>query len=121
MKFFIGTYDGNTSIRTSNTSTNDMKIEYCNAYYNPRIVTFQVVQDPQGNELLFETYTISSYDKKNKLIGQIQFTGFYPNKGFFTSPSTRRFDITSSSGIYKCINKVIINFQNVVRIVTFIY
>ncbi len=72
-----------------------------------------------------ETYSMVSYpDLNNKLpkIGSIIWSGLYdiPIVGGATLPTVQEFMITSSSGIYQMVNKVIIDFINVIRVLYFI-
>jgi hypothetical protein len=72
---------------------------------------------------LYETYTVASYDKHNKKIGQITWNGLYQDvdsKGNTTSNSVEKFALTSSDGIYKKVKSVIIKFNYPSRKIYFV-
>jgi hypothetical protein len=74
---------------------------------------------------LCETYTVSSYDNKNKQkkLGQITWNGLYKDnssQGNTTSNSIEKFALTSSNGMYKKVKSVIIKFTYPMRKIYFI-
>lgn len=124
---FTGSYNKNDRVlvsdTTTTTSTLSMNISVNPSGYNPRIVVSHQVNDNllPPNELLDETFTISSYesDLKTKL-GLIEFTNFYPNTGTITTSKFLSYDVLTKSGLFKCVKYVIIDFTNDVRTLYFV-
>lgn len=78
--------------------------------------------EPKQN-YLYETYTVSSYDKIKNKLGQITWNGLYKNnasQGNITSNSTEKFALTSSDGAFKKVTSVIIKFTYPKRKIYFV-
>lgn len=124
---FTGSYNKNDRVLVSDittiTSTLSMNISVNPSGYNPRIVVSHQVSDNllPPNDLLDETFTISSYenDLKTKL-GLIEFTNFYPNTGTITTSKFLSYDVLTKSGLFKCVKYVIIDFTNDIRTLYFV-
>jgi len=83
------------------------------------------VNDKTNNnlQLLYETYTFSSYKNNfSKKIGQITWNAFYPDNGKNgnTVSKFEQFTILGNSGIYNKVTKIIIDFSNDLRKIYFI-
>jgi hypothetical protein len=88
------------------------------------------VKDKTQNnlQLLYETYTLSSYKKEysqsvyDNKIGEITWNGFYPNSGTNTdtTSSFQQFVVLGGSGIYTKVKKIVIDFRNSIRKIYFI-
>ncbi len=98
--------------------------------YNPMIVEYYTVNDKtQANlQLLDETYTLSSYKKEcnqikyDSKVGQITWTGFYPNSSTNgdTTSDFEQLTVLGGSGIYSKVTKVIIDYRKEIRKIYFI-
>lgn len=81
---------------------------------------------PGGPRYSDETYSMVSYpDSKEELpkLGSIIWSGtrrINISDSGITPPSVQEYAVTGTSGIYSNINKVIIDYNNVVRIIYFI-
>ncbi len=72
-----------------------------------------------------ETYSLVSYPEDNKLpkLGSIIWSGTYReslSESGFTAPSVQEFPVTGASGIYSGVNRVIVDYNNIVRVVYFV-
>ncbi len=101
---------------------------------------FQIDVNPDGNNiqtvqwyylgeksisednLLYETYILSSFGKNGKQIGSITFNGFYPDKGSdgITKTLIYKFTVLGTSGIYQRITSVIVDFTDHIRKLYFV-
>jgi hypothetical protein len=88
------------------------------------------VKDKTQNnlQLLYETYTLSSYKKEysqsvyDNKIGEITWNGFYPNSGTNTDTTSpfQQFVVLGGSGIYTKVKKIVIDFRNSIRKIYFV-
>lgn len=72
-----------------------------------------------------ETYSLTSYPENVELVklGSVIWSGTYREKllpGGFTPPSIQEFAVIGSSGIYSDVTRVIMDFNNIKRILYFI-
>ena len=81
-----------------------------------------------GPEFTDDTYSLASYPKdNNKLpkIGSLIWSGIYKERlsridNLTTPPSIQQFAVTGADGIYTGVNKVIIDYNNSIRVLFFI-
>ena len=93
--------------------------------YNLLTSRFAYVEDKLKPDLklLWEQCTIGSWDVTLLYIeGQLNFTSLYPDSGDLgvTTNNAQVFNVTSGTGIYKNIHKVIIDYRKPVRNIYFI-
>ncbi len=121
-------YEGNynTADRNvqNNFSTMPFQIDVNQDGINIRTVQWYYLNEktkPQNN-LLYETYILSSFGKCGKQIGSITFNGFYPDNSTngITLTKIFKFTVLGTSGIYQRIISVIIDFTNPVRKLYFV-
>ncbi len=77
---------------------------------------------PGAPSLANETYSVVSYDKTGKL-GSLIWSGLYPElltPDGTTPPSIQQFVVIGSSGIFSNINKVIVDYNNLIRVCYFV-
>jgi hypothetical protein len=122
---FTGLYDTKLRNVQNNISTLPCEISINKHGYNIRSSQWNYVNDKANpnNKFLLETYTLSSFDKKNNKIGQINWSGFYPDatsQGGITTNGIQNFVVLGSDGIYKKVKKVIIDFSDTIRKLYFI-
>lgn len=72
-----------------------------------------------------ETYSLVTYPENNLLskLGSIIFSGTYReslSESGFTAPSVQEFPVTAASGIYSGVNRVIIDYNNIIRVIFFV-
>ncbi len=72
-----------------------------------------------------ETYSMVSYSKENDLLklGTVIWSGTYReeiSESGQTAPSIQDFVVTGATGIYSGVSRVIIDFNNIIRVVYFI-
>jgi len=127
---FEGYYDNALSNNQNNLSTIPCDISANKCGYNVEVIQYYYVNDTnQSNlRLLYETYTLSSYNKMcnnvltNKKTGQITWNGFYPDAGTGgnTTATIQQFVVLGGDGIYSKVKKVIIDFRNTIRKIYFV-
>jgi hypothetical protein len=121
---YFGSY--NTADRNvqNNFSTMPFTIDINPDGNNIRTVQWFYLNEKSNPEvnLLYETYTFSSFGQCGKQIGSITFNGFYPDSGIngISKSSLQRFTVLGVSGIYNKVTGVIIDFTNPIRKVYFI-
>jgi hypothetical protein len=121
---FTGSYNINDENTQGYVDTFNCNIEINEKGDNVLSAMSQSVNKKGNNKekYLYETYTVSSYDKHKKL-GQITWNSLYKDntsQGNTTSNSIEKFALTSSNGIYKNIDSVIIKFAYPLRKIYFI-
>ncbi len=115
---FTGKYNTINRNVEGNISTLPCEISINPNGYNIRPAQWNYVSDKNRPNIkfLYESYTISSYSDYNleNKIGEITWNGLYPDTGSggITTTSIKPFVVLGKSGIYKCVNKVIIDFTN---------
>ena len=72
-----------------------------------------------------ETYSLVSYPENTTIhkLGSIIFSGTYLEQVSdedFTPPSVQEFPVTAASGIYSGVSRVIVDYNNIVRVIYFI-
>jgi hypothetical protein len=128
---FEGSYNLNDITYNSATLTTIPYEISINKYGSNIGVTESIyVKDKTENnlQLLYETYTLSSYKKEcnqslyDNKIGEITWNGFYPNSGTNTdtTSSFQTFVVLGVNGIYTKVTKIVIDFRNSIRKVYFI-
>ena len=128
---FEGSYNlGDITYNSATLVTIPYEISINKCGSNIGVTESNYVKDKTENnlQLLYETYTLSSYKKEcnqsvyNNKIGGITWNGFYPNSGTNTdtTSSFQTFVVLGGSGIYSKVTKIVIDFRNSVRKVYFI-
>jgi len=128
---FEGSYNLNDITYNSQTLVTipyEISINKCGS--NIGVTESIYVKDKTKNnlQLLYETYTISSYKKdvtqsgNNDKVGEITWNGFYPNSSTNTDTTSpfQAFVVLGTNGIYKKVTKVVIDFRNTIRKVYFV-
>ncbi len=128
---FTGTYD-KTSIRLTPTSTDDnyaatgvFNTSLCNSGYGSWSATGIANSSALLGSPIFttENYYFASYDDSlSTKYGEVNFEATYPSNtvGGITPSTVQSFDVSSKSGIYSNVKRVIIDFNNDVRVLYFI-
>jgi hypothetical protein len=128
---FEGSYNlGDITYNSSTLTTIPYEISINKCGSNIGVTESIYVKDKTKNnlQLLYETYTLSSYKKEyvqntyDNKIGEITWNGFYPNSGSNTDTTSpfQTFVVLGGSGIYSKVTKIVIDYRNSVRKVYFI-
>jgi hypothetical protein len=120
---FIGYYDIQHGNVENNIHTSSCNIIKNNEGYNIKTTQFYCVEDNQ-KKFINETYNITSYSKTcecqvelEKVCGMISFCGLYENEN---KKKPMKFNVNSSSGIYKNVVSVVIDFSENIRKIYFL-
>ncbi len=129
---FTGTYDrGNWGLTPTSTDDNNVGTNFINlslntiGYTSVTVTTLFNKAKPLGSPSFYtENYYIPSFnsDLSTKL-GEVNIQGSYPetgNAGGITTGGIQSFDVSSRSGIFHHVNRVIIDFNNPIRVLYFI-
>ncbi len=129
---FTGTYDrANWGLTPTSTDDNNVGTNFIALSINPTGYTSVTVNTlfnkakPLGSPSFYtENYYIPSFNSDLSLkLGEVNIQGSYPeqgNAGGITTGGIQSFDVSSCSGIFKNVNRVIIDFNNPVRVLYFI-
>lgn len=125
---FIATYD----VRTSNINPENNEFSgssglvtdvagLCAFSFIQRNYQYNTTGLLGGSKYIFENYALSSTDEQNnsEYLGDCVWQASYPDKGSLGVTSTEIicFGVSSSTGIYSGLTKVVIDFTNVNRII----
>jgi hypothetical protein len=128
---FVGSYNlADITYNSETLVTIPYKISINKCGSNIGVTESIYVKDKTENnlQLLYETYTLSSYKKEHNKsvydnkIGEITWNGFYPNSGTNTdtTSSFQTFVVLGGSGIYSKVKKIVIDFRDSIRKIYFV-
>lgn len=122
---FTATYDRdppNFTYGTGNTGVANVSVvPNAISVIDTPFVLFQALPD-EPTKFITEYYNLTSFSQDlEKQYGYISFTNTYPSEQQKTSIPAVAFPVAAKSGIFKCVDKVVIDYTNTIRVLYFFH